>query len=122
MGWRFWQLSMPMTTVVRMRDLMGVLQADNPANLDYATLSLILAQSNRSECSVDGWGHPFEIERVESSERKFRIRSLGRDGIKGPCCRSFVDSWDDDVVLEGDVWLQQWRFGHPRVGLRSESR
>jgi hypothetical protein len=115
-GWRLYRVSKPTTTVARMRDLMGVLEAENPPLLTADSLAPILARNNRSECALDGWGRPFVIERVGPGERRFRIRSLGSDGREGPCCRGLVDSWEEDAVLEGETWLQQWSFGHSPAG------
>lgn len=111
-----WRQSKPLTTVVRMRDLLRVLQAEAPPEVSRPTLQRLLEQSNRSECLLDGWGRPFTVEIVRDSGRSgstFRVTSLGSDGKEGSCCQRWVDSFEDDAVLEADRWLQQWTFGRP---------
>jgi hypothetical protein len=113
-AWGMWRVSKPTTTIARMGDLMGVLQTEKPARLEADALKEILARNKRSECAVDGWGRPFIIEHIHGSgpgQGGFRITSLGSDGKRDPCCKRFVDRWEDDAVLEGDQWLQRWSFG-----------
>lgn len=74
-----------------------------PAGLQSAAESL-----GFSPCYEDRWGRPFEIEPAPGVDPPYRLRSLGRDGKRGPCCQLVVESWDDDAVLEGDTWLQVW--------------
>lgn len=102
------------TTAVRMRDLMGVLRTERPAdplNLDIAAL---VGRYNRSECAADAWGRPFiiEISGTESGGTKYRITSLGSDGLRGPCCRLMVEDPREDAVLDGNEWLQVWVRSH----------
>lgn len=112
-----WRQSRPLTTVVRMRDLMGVLQADALQDVGRATLEPLLAQSNRSECLFDGWGRPFLVTAVtaDTGSSTYRVVSLGADGRQGACCQRWVESFEEDALLEGERWLQQWTFGRTIV-------
>lgn len=98
-------------TVTCMKYLMDALAVQTPpatpAGLRSAAESLVSAR-----CLEDRWGHPFEIEPAPGVEPPYRLRSLGRDGQRGPCCRRNVDGWDEDAVLEGDTWLQVWKDSH----------
>jgi hypothetical protein len=108
-AWVLWQTGKPLTTITRMRDLAPFL-LDSEDHSPEA-LGPLLARYNRSECLADAWGRPFIIEPVEvdSGERVFRITSLGSDGERGPCCRGLVAFFEEDAVLQGDVWLQIWK-------------
>lgn len=99
-----------MTTEARMRELMGVLEAEQPDGVDPESLRPLLAKYNRLECLEDAWGRAFVIERTAQSkkEQRYRIISLGRDGQRGKCCKKWVESWDEDAVLSGNEWLQVW--------------
>jgi hypothetical protein len=123
-AWKAWRLSKPITTVGRMRDLMSVLLAEQPNLLNKQTVTQALKKYGRDECYNDGWGRPFIIEPIEAVAGKavYRVTSLGSDGARGPCCRGFVDSFEEDAVLEGDVWQQQWSFGHSPNGRRLDGR
>jgi len=111
--------SRPRTTVVRMRDLMGVLFYYGPTDTSPSSLRHVLAEAGRSECNADGWGSPFVIERFTGPEKEigYRIISLGSDRKRGPCCQRHVNSFAEDAVLEstpdGMAWRQQWTFGRP---------
>lgn len=120
MAWKVWRISKPMTTVGRMRNLMSVLIAEQPTPLNKQTVIQALKKYGRDECYIDGWEHPFLIEpvRSEAGEVIYRVTSLGSDGRRGSCCRGFVDSYAEDAVLERDVWLQQWSFGHSPVATK----
>jgi hypothetical protein len=115
-GWKLWRASKPTTTIARMRDLMGVLRTEDPGSLEQEAIRGLLTRHRRESAFADGWGHPFIVERTGAPEGStiYRITSLGSDGKRGTCCRGFVDSFAEDAVLEGDAWLQQWSFGHPR--------
>jgi hypothetical protein len=108
-GWVLWRTSKPLTTIARMGQLAPFLQDSEDHSPE--ALGPLLARYNRSECLADAWGRPFIIEPVEvdSGERVFRITSLGSDGERGPCCRGLVTSFEEDAVLQGDVWLQIWK-------------
>jgi hypothetical protein len=97
------------TTEARMLDLMGVLEAEEPQQLDPGSLRRILAKYNRLECALDAWGNPLIVEAVKNGwHPNYTVTSLGRDGRRGSCCQKFVESWDDDAVLSGKDWLQVW--------------
>jgi hypothetical protein len=96
-------------TFTCMRRLMNALGSEplapaNPETLEAATKSFGL-----DHCSEDAWGHSFEIEAAPGADPPFRLRSLGRDGQRGPCCKVVTNDWDDDAVLEGEKWLQGWK-------------
>lgn len=110
-AWKMWRLSKPTTTVVRMRDLMDVLKADQPQSLDAKAIKLLLAQNGREECLLDGWGRPFVIEQISPGPPSvYRVTSVGKDGQRGSCCKGIARSFEEDAVLEGDRWLQRWSF------------
>lgn len=105
------QAGLAKTTVTRMRQLHGVLQAADQQDLSEGGIRSSLVEYGRLECAADAWGHAFKVERVSSEPLRFRITSLGRDGVKGSCCRAVVgENWDEDAVMEGDKWLQIWRY------------
>ena len=111
----YWKLREPLrakTTETRMMQLMNVLDAEQPDHVDPESLKPLLAKYNRSECLTDAWGRAFLIERKGSEAGgRYEVTSLGRDGIRGSCCKSWTANWDDDAVLLGDQWLQVW---HPK--------
>ncbi len=96
---------------------MGVLLAEKPVAFDEKTIRGMLVRNRRQECFADAWSQPFIIDPVESETGglTYRVTSLGSDGKRGLCCLGFVDSFKEDAVLEGDMWLQQWTFGHSPV-------
>jgi hypothetical protein len=97
------------TTVTRMKELMGILDTEHPAAVSSVTLHRLLEKYNRQDPFHDGWGNEFMIERKGEGENTvYRILSLGRDGVRGPCCDRWIASWDGDAVLEGPRWLQVW--------------
>lgn len=108
----YWPLRDPLrakTTEGRMRDLMSVLEAEQPQRLETESLRSILAKYNRAECLEDAWGTPFLIERSKADRQlRYTIISLGRDRRRGACCVKWVENWDDDAVLSGKDWLQVW--------------
>jgi hypothetical protein len=96
-------------TETRMVELMGVLDTEQPMRFDDNSLRPILAKYNRLDCLRDGWERPFVIERKkEAGQIRYTIISLGRDGLRGACCRKWVADWDNDAVLAGKEWLQVW--------------
>lgn len=98
-------------TTTRMRQLAGVLMAEEPEKLDQASLRPIARKYHRSECLIDGWGRPFLIQRQDDpgSGSRYLIISVGRDGKRGTCCRRWTQGdWDADAVLLGNSWLQVW--------------
>lgn len=97
------------TTIVRMRDLMSILLAEQPRNVAPGTLQPLLQKYGREECLKDAWDNPFQVQARETPDGVvYRIRSLGRDGEAGSCCQPFVSSADADVILENEAWLQRW--------------
>lgn len=95
-----------------MRELMNALGADPAAAASPASLEAAARSFGVEHCLEDGWGRRFEIEAAPGSDPPFLLRSLGRDGKRGECCRVVTENWDDDAVLEGDRWLQAWNeFG-----------
>jgi hypothetical protein len=97
------------TTETRMSDLMGVLDAEEPRDLGLRHLRPLAAKYNRLDCLKDGWGRSFVIERgAQSRTSRYSIISLGREGRRGSCCKKWVASWDENVVLSGSQWLQVW--------------
>jgi hypothetical protein len=76
----------------------------------------MLARTLGSEGLKDAWGRPFEITvRVDASGiRHYLVRSLGADGIEGPCfAAAGSTSYDPDcdwVTLDGRFVTQ-----HPGV-------
>jgi hypothetical protein len=111
--WKLWIFSKPTTTIGCMPNVTSILLAERPRDFDPESLAPLFAKYDREDCVRDGWGRPFviEVSGIRGSDTAFRVISLGRDGKRGPCCKAFVDDWDDDAVLEGDVWVQRWSFG-----------
>lgn len=98
------------STLTCMRVVMGYLDAENPPDLKRSTLEAILRPYRHEHCVEDAWGHPLLFEREVTDGRPvFTIVSVGRDGARGPCCRSLVEDWNEDAVLREDRWLQVWR-------------
>jgi hypothetical protein len=108
--WLLKRQEKPSVTISRMRVLASLLESERPADVSQQTLSELVARFDHPSTLIDGWGRPFLVEQVvsEPGSVTFRIASLGRDGEKGRCCTPFVDSFDEDVVLEGGAWLQRW--------------
>jgi hypothetical protein len=66
-------------------------------------------------CHEDAWGNPFQAEHAPGADPPYLIRSLGKDGKRGPCCQRTVEDWRDDAILRGSEWLRVWRtLGKPR--------
>jgi hypothetical protein len=108
-----WQREKPLKTVVRMRDLLGILYSEEPDDTSSAAVQQLCTTKGRADWARDGWRNAFivEMSRASGGERVYRITSLGSDGKRGSCCTRFVSSFEDDAVLEGEEWLQQWTFG-----------
>lgn len=109
----YWKAREPLRAIVtetRMRELMDILNAEQPARVDPESLRPLLAKKNRLDCGEDGWGNLLLIERRirAGKEPLYVIVSLGRDGRRGTCCQKWVDDWNDDAVLAGKDWLQVW--------------
>jgi hypothetical protein len=114
--WQFRDALHAKTTEARMRDLMQVLKGEQPERVDPVSLQSLLAEYKRTKWLQDGWGRPFVIERkIEGGQAHYTIISLGRDGRRGPCCRKWVEHWDDNAVLSGDSWLQVWNLQKMRA-------
>lgn len=93
-----------------MRALSMILRAENPTALDTHSLQRMLSTQGYPDYTRDAWGHPLQIERATSATPSFVLRSLGRDGRRGDCCRRWLvdKDWDGDAVLKDDSWLQLW--------------
>jgi hypothetical protein len=116
-AYRLWKLREPMCAKIsetHMQELMNELKIYQPGRPNGESFRRILAKEGRLDSLNDGWHRPLVIERtVRNGRSYYTITSLGRDGRRGPCCKPFVHSWDDDAVLSGDVlsgntWLQVW--------------
>ena len=111
-GHIYWSLREPLrakTTMTNMIFLMGILDSDQPEQVDTESIRSLLVRENRLAWLKDSWGRPFVIERKEENgQPHYTIISLGRDGRRGACCHKRVANWDDDAVLSGKEWLQVW--------------
>lgn len=110
-GYRHYQLRQhgnAKVTISRMSQLMYVIEAAAPVQLDENAAQEAVARYGQEYMLTDGWGHPLIVERGRSG---YVIISLGRDGVRGRCCRGSVErEWDADAVLEGRSWRQIWRW------------
>lgn len=109
----YWKDREPLRAIMtetRMRELMDILNAEQPERVDPDSLRPLLAKNDRLDCREDGWGNLLLIERRIQAGREplYVIVSLGRDGRRGTCCQKWVDDWNDDAVLAGKDWLQVW--------------
>lgn len=99
------------TTATRMRAISAALQAKRVERVPEGGLEAILSEEGLSGYERDGWGYPIDVavEVDAAGVPHYRIRSLGRDGVPGSCCRRFIGKeWDLDGVLLDDQWLQGW--------------
>lgn len=99
------------TTATRMRAISAALQTKRLAGLSEGGLEALLSEQGLGGYERDGWGHAIDVSVVVDAAGvpHYRIRSLGRDGLPGSCCRRFIGKeWDLDGVLLDDEWLQGW--------------
>jgi hypothetical protein len=99
----------PTLTETRMRELMNVLAGAEPKDLSDSTLDNLATSFNQPNCTVDGWGRRLLVTEAPGADPPYEVRSLGRDGRLGSCCKGPVDSTKEDAVLRGGTWLQGWR-------------
>lgn len=105
------------STASKMLELAGVLATEQPLQVSSEDIRPLLPKYNRQGSLRDDWGNDLVVERIgDGQQTLYRIRSLGRDGVQGACCKLWIASWDGDAVLEGDRWLQVW---YPK-GARAE--
>ncbi len=98
------------TTEARMQQWSVFLGNERPKVINHEVLLRILEKYNRMDYMTDAWETTFEIQISQDDiEPTYTIRSFGRDRTRGDCCRGHVENrWNEDAVLEGDVWLQYW--------------
>ena len=105
----YWQMREPLrakVTETRMRELMYILDSEQPLHTDPRSIRRLLESEKHPELAEDDWGTSFVIER--NLQGKYVIISLGRDRRRGSCCTRWVNNWDEDAVLSGDQWVQDW--------------
>ncbi len=115
-GYVYWTLKDPLNakmTTTRMIELMGVLESDQPIDVDRSSIQRLLEHEHRLSWLEDGWEHPLLVTRqIAGGRAVYTIVSLGRSGRRSRCCTKWVASWDENAVLEGKDWLQVW---YPRA-------
>ncbi|MEM6455384.1 MAG: hypothetical protein AAF772_09850 [Acidobacteriota bacterium] len=100
-------------TYTHMLRLSSLLQTHNPSDLSPEGIKKLVAAHGHPGYFQDGWERPLIVERILSAEGEisYQIRSLGRDGKMGDCCRDLGPyEWNEDMVLLNDIRLQAW--GH----------
>jgi hypothetical protein len=108
----YWTVREPLhakVTETRMRELMRILDNEQPLSVDSESLRKIVERNKHGDLLKDAWGSDLVIERDVHETGRYTIISLGRDRRRGICCRRWVSDWDDDAVLSGDEWLQVWK-------------
>lgn len=110
----WWQKTKAHETMGSMRNLSTTLEASELDTAEVSAIQTLLAREGLSEIVPlqDAWGNDFviEIEQGDSDPnfRTFSIRSLGRDGSVGSCCRPKTRDFDDDALIVGGKWQQVW--------------
>lgn len=98
-------------TTGKMRNIGFILASQRPEEVTDAYLDELGEEFSSLRDRRDAWGNPLQIEVLEP-ERKYEIRSFGRNGKSSDCCEAFVSDWNKDAVLvvedEKVTWSQVW--------------
>ena len=100
------------TTAFNMGRVDSVLRAYWPSDMSRPALAELMRKYDDPRFLVDAWGNEILVEMSQRSAGEapsYTVRSLGRDGLRGPCCTGFVGhDWDADAMLRDGEWLQVW--------------
>ncbi|MEM1179739.1 MAG: hypothetical protein AAGM22_15440 [Acidobacteriota bacterium] len=97
-------------TASDMRQLNAVLKAAQIPTADPDSLRALAADTAFPIALEDGWGNPFvvTVSAEDPGALTYTVRSLGQDGLEGPCCERWINGWENDALLVDGAWVQFW--------------